>query len=60
MDKTYKCRSGTIYVELPDSCDREALRKITEEFLKKVINGGKRNGNINTSGDFREKQILHR
>ena len=60
MDKTYKYRSGTICVEVPDSCDREALRKVTEEFLKKVLSGGKKNGNSNTSGDFREKQILHR
>ena len=55
MDKTYKYRSGTIYVELPDSCDREALRKATEEFLKKVINGGKKNGNSDTTKDFRKK-----
>ena len=60
MDKTYKYRSGTIYVMLPDSCDRETLRKVTEEFLKKVISEGKKNVNSNTSGDFREKQILHR
>ena len=59
MNKTYKYRSGTIYVMLPDSCDREALRKVTEEFLKKVISGGKQYGNSNTSGDLREKQILH-
>lgn len=55
MDKTYKYRSGTIYVEQPDSCDREALKKVTEEFLKKVINGGMKNGNANTSGNFRKK-----
>lgn len=60
MDKTYRYRSGTIHVELPDSCDREALMKVTEEFLKKVISGGKKNGNTYTSGDFREEQILHR
>ena len=60
MDKTYKYRSGTIYVELPDSCDRETLRKVTEEFLKKVISGGNKYGNSNKSRDFREKQVLHR
>lgn len=60
MDKAYRYRSGTIYVELPDSCDREALRKVTEEFLKKVISEGKKNGNSNTSTNLREKQILHR
>ena len=60
MDKTYRYRSGTIYVMLPDSCDREALRKVTEEFLKKVIKERSKNGNSNSSGDIRKKQILHR
>ena len=32
----------------------------TEEFLKKVISGGSKHGNTNTSGDIYEKQILHR
>ena len=60
MEKTYKYRNGTIYVTLPVSCDRELLKKITEEFLKKVISEGKRNDDSDTSGDFGEKQILHR
>ena len=41
MERTYKYRNGTIYVTLPESCDREKLKKVTEDFLKKVINGGK-------------------
>lgn len=49
MEKTYKCKNGTIYVTVPKTCDREELRKVTEEFLKKVINGGKKNGNSYTS-----------
>ena len=60
MESIYEYKNGTIYVTLPESCDRETLRKVTEEFLKKVISEGKKNVNSNTSGDFREKQILHR
>lgn len=55
MEKTYKYRNGIVYVTLPESCDREKLKKITEEFLKKVINGGENNGNSNTTGNFGEK-----
>ena len=42
MERTYKYRNGTIYVTLPESCDREELRKVTEDFLKKVISEGKK------------------
>lgn len=42
MEKIYKCKNGTIYVTIPETSDREKLRKVTEEFLKKVINGGKK------------------
>ena len=49
MDKVYKCKNGTIYVTLPETCDREKLRKVTEDFLKKVIYGGKKNVNSNKS-----------
>lgn len=55
MEKVYECQNGTIYVTLPESCDREKLKKLTEEFLKKVISGGNKNGNSNTSGNFREE-----
>jgi hypothetical protein len=47
MEKIYKYKSGTIYVTLPKSCDRDALKKATEEFLKKALYGGKKNGNSN-------------
>ena len=59
MEKTYKCKNGTIFVTLPESCDREELRKVTEEFLKKVISGGQKYGNSNSRRNFREKQVLH-
>lgn len=55
MEKIYEFEKGTVYVTLPESCDREKLRKVTEEFLKKVINGGTANGHSNSSRDFRKK-----
>lgn len=55
MERIYECKNGTIYVTLPESCDREKLRKVTEEFLKKVIYGGKKNGDSNPTRNFREK-----
>ena len=55
MEKTYKCKNGTIFVTLPDSCDREQLKSATEDFLKKVISGGKKNGYSNSTKNFRKK-----
>ncbi len=52
MQRTYKCKNGTIIVTLPESCDREKLKKVTEDFLKKVLKGGTTNVNSNTSSDF--------
>ena len=60
MKKIYNYKNGTIYVTLPESCDREKLREVTEEFLKKVISGGSKCGNGNSSRDLWEKQILYR
>ena len=60
MKRKYEYTNGTIYVTLPETCDREKLRKVTEEFLKKVMYGGPNNVNSNTRRNFREKQILHR
>ena len=55
MEKIYECKNGTIYVTLPESCDREKLRRVTEEFLKKVICEGIKNVDSNKTSDFREK-----
>ena len=55
MEKIYKRKNGTIVVTLPESCDREELRRVTEDFLKKVINGGKKHGYSYTSRNFGEK-----
>lgn len=59
MRKVYEYQNGTIYVKLPKSCNREVLKKVTEDFLKKVISEGTKNGNSNTSKNFTEKQILY-
>lgn len=42
MIRICKYKNGVIHVYTPDKCDREKLKKETEEFLKKVINGGKK------------------
>lgn len=55
MEKVYKCKNGTIHVTLPETCDREKLRQVTEEFLKKVMYGGSKNGYSNTRKNFRKK-----
>ena len=52
MEKVYKRRNGTIYVTIPETCDREKLRQVTEEFLKKVMYGGTKNGDSNTRRNF--------
>ena len=49
MKKVYEYQNGTIYVTLPKSCNREVLKKVTEDFLKKVISGSTKNGNSNSS-----------
>ena len=55
MKRVFECKNGTIYVEIPESCDREKLKKATEDFLRKVISGRTQHGNSNTSRNFREK-----
>ena len=42
MEKRYDYKNGTIYVTVPETCDRDKLRRVTEDFLKKVIDGGKK------------------
>jgi hypothetical protein len=59
MERIYKFKNGTIHVMMPETSDREKLRKVTEEFLKKVIIGGIKNGDSNSSGDFRKEQVLY-
>lgn len=55
MEREYRFRNGMVFVTLPESCDRERLKSVTEDFLKKVINGRARNGNSNKS-KFIKKQ----
>lgn len=49
MRKIYNYKNGVIVVTLPEESNREKLYKVTEEFLKKVIRGGKNNVNNHTS-----------
>jgi hypothetical protein len=60
MKRIYEYENGTIYVTIPETCDREKLRRVTEEFLKKVMYRRDKDGNSNTPRDIGEKQILHR
>jgi hypothetical protein len=55
MEKRYEYKNGIIYVTLPESCDREKLRKATEEFLKKAMYGGRSNDNSNTRTTIRKE-----
>ena len=55
MEKIYKYDNATIYILNLDNYNRESLKKATEVFLRKVISGGNRVGNSNSSGNFREK-----
>ena len=56
MKKTYKYENCTVNVHIPDDdYFQERLRKASENFMKKVINGGRKNGNGNPSRNFREK-----
>ena len=52
MKKVYE--NGIIYV-VSESYNRRNIIKATENFLKKVISEEIKNGNSNTSKDFREK-----
>ena len=42
MRKIYSYKNGVVCVFIPDKCNHEELRKATENFLKKVIAGGKK------------------
>lgn len=52
MDKEYRYKNGYVYVTLPRTCNRDELIKATEEFLKKVIRGGQKNGYTDKSGNI--------
>lgn len=55
MERVYKFKNGTIVVTVPKSCDREELKKATEEFMKKVMKEVNKNGNSNSSRNIRKK-----
>lgn len=56
MKKTYKYENCTVNVHIPDDdYFQERLRKASENFMKKVISGGKRNGHSNTTRNIGKK-----
>jgi len=55
MEKTYKYDNAIIRVTSSKSCSREELIKSTEEFMKKVLHGGKKHGNTNSTRNLNEK-----
>ena len=55
MEKIYKFENATVCVISTKSCDREELRRVTEEFMKKVIYGGKKHGNTNSTRNLSKK-----
>lgn len=55
MEKIYRSKNGVVIVTVPETCDREELKKVTKKFLKKVLSGGKKYGNSDSSRDFREE-----
>lgn len=55
MQRTYEYKNATIYVSSQDEFDREYLKKVTKDFLIRVIEERRKNGNSNTSKNFREK-----
>lgn len=55
MEKVYKYDNALIYILGLDTYDQDSFRKATEEFLKKVVNGGTKNEYTNTSKNFRKE-----
>lgn len=55
MEKIYRHENGIIVVTSPETRDQEKLRRVTEEFVKKVIRGGKKYGNTNSTRNLNEK-----
>ena len=55
MEKIYEFKNGTIHILNLDNYDREKLKEATSNFLKRVLIGGRSNGNSSKSKNFREK-----
>ena len=55
MERTYKYQNGIIHISLFESYNEENFKKVTEDFLKKVISEETKNGNSNTSENFTKK-----
>lgn len=56
MKKIYKYENCKVIIHIPDDDQfQERLSKASEKFMRKVISEGKRNGNSNSSANFRKK-----
>ena len=55
MEKVYKYENATIYVTSTKSCDQQELVRSTEEFVRKVIRGGKVNGYFDKTRNLSKK-----
>ena len=55
MERKYEFKNGTIVVTSSKTCDQEKLKKATEEFIKKVMHGGYKNGNTNSTRNLNKK-----
>ena len=56
MKKTYTYKNCTVNVHIPDDDQfQERLRKASEIFMQKVVNGGPKNDNGNSSRNLSKK-----
>lgn len=55
MRKTYRYDNALVHILSLDTYDRENFKKATQEFLRKVIREGARNGNSNTRTNIRKE-----
>lgn len=54
MQKVYRYVNCVVYVDCPDTYDLDQFKAKTENFLRKVIEERLKNGNSNTTRDFKE------
>lgn len=58
MKSKYVYKNGIVTVVRSGEFDEERFQKVTEEFLRKVIEQENQNGNKHKTGDIKEKPIL--
>lgn len=56
MKKIYNYENCRVTIHIPEDTEfQERLRKASENFMRKVMNEEKKNGNSNTRRDFRKE-----